>query len=501
MNTRVRITRQVYRTRVGSPGAGDVAYRIYLAALTFVIVGVPLLWGLIGTLRTPDVASSLVDPDAGSVVAFAGGALLVMLALFGPVRGPALPSPWFAWTLASNDSPRSSTLARLIVWSATTLVSATALAVTLIVGSAASADAVGPRDVVLAITASTLFAVCATGVWLAGQVVAPRRAWLLPTSLAALLAASVWADSGHWWTPWGWLGRAWPSNSSTTEAWFAVGLLATAAAVCGLGMAWLLRQIHGQQLVSQSTRWSAATSLASTGDLAGGASTLRVMPSGGRARAALGAGGAIVRYLRADAVAAARTPVRCACGLLIMLTGAWIVARAPHSDPVPAWIIGALGALVAYAGAGPLTDGVRHAAASIQSPCLFGHRRAALIWLRLTLPCCLSVVVVALASVGTHTLAGVIAAGGASLGVVGLRAADALKGPLPVEILTPVNTPLGDSSGIAIMLWHNDGVICAAVLGALVAAATGQLGLSVVVAAAVLGVVAAVMMSRLNAAT
>lgn len=50
--------------------------------------------------------------------------------------------------------------------------------------------------------------------------------------------------------------------------------------------------------------------------------------------------------------------------------------------------------------------------------------------------------------------------------VMAVRASTALKGPIPLRMLTPIPTPVGDAAGINIVLWMLDGPILTAVIGA-----------------------------------
>lgn len=49
---------------------------------------------------------------------------------------------------------------------------------------------------------------------------------------------------------------------------------------------------------------------------------------------------------------------------------------------------------------------------------------------------------------------------------VALRAAAALKGAIPMRLLAPVPTPVGDASGINVLLWMLDGPIASGFVGA-----------------------------------
>ena len=59
--------------------------------------------------------------------------------------------------------------------------------------------------------------------------------------------------------------------------------------------------------------------------------------------------------------------------------------------------------------------------------------------------------------------------------IVGVRAYDATKGPLPIELMMPVPTPAGDASSIGIWLWQSDALLWTAALsfGALAAMSAG----------------------------
>ena len=76
---------------------------------------------------------------------------------------------------------------------------------------------------------------------------------------------------------------------------------------------------------------------------------------------------------------------------------------------------------------------------------------------------------------------------------------DAAKGPLPILLLMPVPTPLGDASSLNVLLWQSDAILLALLVGGgLTALAPVAPGAAVVLLAVVLVIVAALGFARLR---
>ena len=135
-------------------------------------------------------------------------------------------------------------------------------------------------------------------------------------------------------------------------------------------------------------------------------------------------------------------------------------------------------AVLAYLGVSVVCDGVRHAAALGRVSTQYGCSDLTLLALNGAWPL--------VAAVGL-TAAGAAVAG-APVGLaavvaalaVGVRVSDALKGPMPVDLLVPVVTPAGDVSALGRAVWLADGPLLVAavgVAGGLAAAGRGGLGI------------------------
>ncbi len=78
---------------------------------------------------------------------------------------------------------------------------------------------------------------------------------------------------------------------------------------------------------------------------------------------------------------------------------------------------------------------------------------------------------------------------------VAVRAYDSAKGPLPLLLLTPVPSPLGDLSSVTVSIWEADALIITTVAGA---AAVAMAGASPVRLLAAAGALAGVLILALR---
>ncbi|MFC6326936.1 hypothetical protein ACFP59_13570, partial [Microbacterium koreense] len=173
-------------------------------------------------------------------------------------------------------------------------------------------------------------------------------------------------------------------------------------------------------------------------------------------------------FLARDTVGAARTPVRLAAGILTLTAAGGLLALA--AAPGLGAPLGAIAGLLLFAGLGPVTDGVRHAANIAGDLPLYGLSDGSLLAHHSLFP-----LVLTLAIVGGVATAGFVSAGfgiGAASGtIVGgllallVRIAHALKGPLPPALLAPIPTPFGDLGGAVRLLWAVDGIVLCAGAG------------------------------------
>ncbi|MBD5382296.1 MAG: hypothetical protein HDR73_10675, partial [Clavibacter sp.] len=126
------------------------------------------------------------------------------------------------------------------------------------------------------------------------------------------------------------------------------------------------------------------------------------------------------------------------------------------------------------------------------APPLYGIPTGRLLLLHATLPAAAGVacalVGAGIAVAGGAGAAALVVAPAVTLLLVVVRALDAAKGPLPLEVMAPVITPAGDASALVIAAWQADALLLA-----------GGSVLAVVSAAATVGPVAAALVLPLGA--
>ncbi|MGP7961459.1 hypothetical protein ACTVCO_11720 [Sanguibacter sp. A247] len=497
---------------------GDVAYAVYVLVLTLGILGGPGLraaWLAATGARGRDL---LAGPELPALCAGVTGLAWAAALVMGQERGPALRPPFLAATLAASSISRLRAFGGPIARATAFLVLAGAGAV-LLPGAALVAQGLATGgDVVGLVGAGALAGLVTAGAWLAGQVLRPGIA-----GAAALVvgAGAVVSASGSAWAslPWGIVGAAWPgvatSATSATPVTTAsltggvvLGLAATVWLVAGPG--WL----GAQRIVGQAVRGQRAQTLVTAMDLAAFGELYRAVPRTGRRWRAVGAAPGPGAVVVADVVGSARTPVRLLAGLMTLVAAGAVSGvampglvgsgAALTGSALPVGVV--LVAALAYAGASVLCDGVRHAAASRGGLAQHGYPDAIMLALHTLWPlvggCGAALLgwslvnrdalpagpLVAEARVALSIVLAVV------VGAIGVRVADALKGPMPVELLVPLVTPAGDVSAIGRLMWLSDGPLLVAVLGAAGAATAGGLGAHWLVA--VLGVEAVVVLVR-----
>ncbi|QOD44231.1 hypothetical protein [Clavibacter zhangzhiyongii] len=489
-----RALRAVRSIRLERGGASpmDLAYALYAGALTVLIVGIPVLRAVVLELAEPDAAAALLahGPSAATAVAGLAAAALV---LAGGARGPALLSPFLTAALAGGDLPRAAVLARPF---ARAVLGSAALAglVALLPGlGLLVAGRAEPWPVVAWTAGGALLGVVLAGCWLAGQRLTEAgrgigAAVLLGSALIAVLRPTPVV-------PWSAVGTLFPGAAagasagapSPGDAAVALAVL-TASAVVALAVApALLGGLRGPDLRAQAQRWQTATTLATTGDLAMATGGFRPVPRIGRGWRAVGGGSPAALVLRRDLVGALRTPVRAASACLGTAAVGALVALALDGAGSGLVMPAVAAALVGFLALGVGADGFRHVVDVSSAPPLYGIPTGRLLLLHGALPAAAGVAC-ALAGAGIAVAGGagataLVVAPAVVLLLVVIRAFDAAKGPLPLEVMAPVVTPAGDASALVIAAWQADALLLAggSVLAVVSAASTvGPLGAALV---------------------
>ena len=181
--------------------------------------------------------------------------------------------------------------------------------------------------------------------------------------------------------------------------------------------------------------------------------------------------GLALTFLIRDAIGAARTPGRLVVGV-VALTASGVLITLAFAPGSPGWLLGAAAGLIAFAGLGPVTDGIRHAASVAGDFPLYGISDERLLANHALFPLVVLVIALLAAAVVCSILTGIPAASplasALALGLLALftQVGNALKGPLPPELLTPIPTPMGDLGAAVRMTWAVDAVLLAASAGA-----------------------------------
>lgn len=471
MNRRASVAIRIWRAR-NIRTSGDRAFLVYMVLMLVIVAVAPVVravWVSVTSAEGIAVLTSAAAPDV-TVIVVAGlwaGALLL-----GRDRGPALLPPFPTHALATSDLPRSHTFRDPVLRATAFVVALTTLVAGLIAGSLAYSGSTDPFGVAMFVAVGTLAGIVTTIAWLAGQVF-PRAAVPGALSVLALGSAANAFPVMQAFVPWGWVGLAYPGGGSphaVVALTVFTGALVAAAPV-------LMNRLGLAELMFHAARWDSATIHVTGMDFSAAAMVYQAPPHRGRRiRAVPSRGLRPAMFLIRDAVGAVRTPGRLIVGVLALATaGAFIpLAFVPAT---PSWPLGAAAGLILFAGLGPLTDGIRHAASVAADLPLYGISDEHLLAGHTLFPLAVTVVVLLAVVVVCSTVAGIGAAApivsALALGLLALiaRVSNALKGPLPPALLTPIPTPVGDVAAVVRMTWAFDGVLLAASAGAAAALA------------------------------
>ena len=467
--------RAVTAGRAGTATTGDIRYAIYLAVLTAAIVVVPGLRAIVLGLAEPEILTAMIDPAGYRVVAVIGAVLAAAVLLVGPVRGPVVPGPFVTEFLAGSGLARGIALRRPFLIAAAVLAGVAVTVTGLLLGARLPSGVVSGAGLASALVGTVGYSTLIMVLWLIGQ--AGARRLTVPIALGILIcavAAGAGVDALMLLTPWGWLALLWQpvGPSAAPVFWPVVPLLLLPLGL--LAVPALLNALRGAELMAQSRRWQSIGTMVQTGDVAGAAGVLRGPPTSGRRVTTRLAGPLVVAVLRRDLLAARRFPVRSVLGSAGLVLGGWLTAVTPTLPDGLHWLTGSVGALVVFLAAGVCCDGLRNAAENAGPSSLYGRSDLAMIAAHALLPLVASVVLTA-AGAGIAVAGGApvaVLAWGASLAVlvVLVRVLDCAKGPMPIGLLLPVVTPVGDLSILNVIAWQADAVLLIAIAGGVLTA-------------------------------
>ena len=452
---------------------GERSFVVYLGLMIALVAVAPIGRAVWLSASSEDGVAVLSAASAPTVAIVVTVCLWAGALLLGRERGPALRAPFPTHALAASDIPVAEAFRGPLLRSGTLVTAVCAGAAGLIGGSLANAGLTQPLGAVSFVAVGMLVGVITTVAWSAGQAMPPRVAVLLAIVVAGLGAASVAFPALQAFTPWGWVGLAYPVGDVSFAPAAPAALVALAALAISLVSAVpsLMNRIGVTELVAQASRWGSATSYASGMDFDAAARAYQGRPQVGRRIPAVRPGAGLAQtFLLRDAVGAIRTPGRLIAGILALALATALVALAA-APAAPGWLLGAAAGVIAFAALGPLTDGLRHATSVASDFPLYGISDERLLAHHALFPVAVALVVVAAVIIVLGLVTGTAPASGAVSAVLLValtlanRIGNGLKGPLPPVLLTPVPTAMGDPMAAVRLAWALDGLILAALAG------------------------------------
>lgn len=465
MSTRSGAAVGIWRAR-NVRTVGDHGYLAYMVLMVALVTVVPIARAVWLSATSAEGVALFASPTAPGVTVLVVAALWASGLLLGRDRGPTLLPPFLTHALAASDLSRSDTFRSPLLRAGALVTALTTIVAGLVAGSLMSHGLSDLLSVLIFTVVGAMVGVITTVAWLAGQAF-PRAA--VPVALGVIVVGAVTAvvPVMQPFALWGWVGLAYPGNGSlrTLAALFVM----TAALVAAVPV--LMNRLGLAELSLQAARWDSATVHAAGMDFGTAAAIYQGRPHlGRRIRAVRPMGRLSVTFLIRDTIGATRTPGRFIVGVLA-LAGAGVLITFAFAPATPGWLLGAAAGLVLFAGLGPLTDGIRHAASVAGDFPLYGITDEHLLANHALFPLAVIVVVLLAAVVVCSVVAGIGPAApilsSLTLGMLALttRVSNALKGPLPPALLAPIPTPIGDLGAVVRITWALDGVLLAALAG------------------------------------
>ncbi|MFB2556523.1 hypothetical protein [Herbiconiux liangxiaofengii] len=467
MRGRTQAAIAVWRSR-GTRAVGERAFLVYLGAMVALVAIIPVGRAVWLSASGADGVAVFSSPVAPPVVILVVAGLWAGALLLGRERGPAIRRPFLTHALATSPAPVSQAFRGPLLRSGALVVSVCAGAAVLVGASLSSAGLAGLFETVAFAVVGLLVGVIATVAWLAGQAM-PRVAALLALVIAVLGTVTVAFPALRAVTPWGWVGLAYPLDAVASAPALTVLTALTIPLVAAVPS--LMNRIAVDELVAQASRWSSATSQASGMDFDAAARLYQRKPHVGRRLPAVRSGRRLAStFVLRDAVGTLRTPGRLVAAVLGLALAVALLALAA-APAAPGWLLGAAAGIIAFASLGPLTDGIRHAASVAGDLPLYGISDERLLAQHTLFPLAVALVVAAAVVVVSAAMSGTVpgaeATGAVLLVLLALatRIGNALKGPLPPVLLTPIPTAMGDPMAAVRLAWALDAAILAALAG------------------------------------
>ena len=443
---RVATVRELYARRTGQPALLDRVYVVYCAILLVLLYAVPFLYQA-GQLDPVVTTASWASYPGLFLIPVA----LCWAALFlGQVWGPLLTRPFLVHVYASTDIwPRN--YLRPLALKRLSLGFVVSVAVFwAILYAMTDVFSHGPM-IAPALVMSATGALGLVACWLWGQVMPPRQSLHLGASilLAAVGAAAMLL-----------------ANSAAPLAaarLINIGALTIGVWIAGTALK-LLNAIDLTRLREDSSRTAVAQVFAQTGTLHHAVDLFRPVPNGFTKAMIVGTG-RLRGFVFQGVIRMLRTPIQGGLGLALMGIGPVLIASGTLGQPdrlaLASWLAGAL---ALYYGFGLVAGSWQSLLGELTKPALYGPKGGGLYVRNLTWPLTtagLALVVGAIAIAWTNPpIWGAYLALSFTVAMAfAARLLRELKTDLPVHLLYPITTPLGDISGVRILAWQFDGLL------------------------------------------
>ncbi|MGV8881965.1 MAG: hypothetical protein ACOH19_07405 [Rhodoglobus sp.] len=462
MSRRSRAALSLWRARTAGTTI-DRAFALYLLLMLALVTMIPVGRAVWLSAASSEGFALLSDAAAPGVASLVVAALWAGALLLGTTRGPVVLPPLLTHALAVSDLPRFDAFRSPLLRSGVIVTIVCAVAAAVIATSLASHGLADMAGVARFIVVGAIVGVTSTVLWLVGQVF-PRASVGGALGIVTIGWIGTIAPSVLEYAPWGWVGPAYPTGEAGSSC---IALAALALSLVAL-VPTLMNRLGFVALTAQAARWDSATAHATGLDFSSAMTIYQTRPHAARhLRAVRPSSHLAWTFVVRDAIGALRTPGRLIAGILALAAACTLVVTA-FAPGMPGWLLGCVAGLIVFAGLGPLTEGIRHAASAVADFPLYGIGDERLIAYHTLFPLAVTVTVtVGVVAVGSAIMGVGIGApmvGALALGLMTIiaRVNNALKGGLPTVLLTPVPTAAGDPMAAVRILWALDAIVLSA---------------------------------------
>lgn len=470
--------RAILLGRRDRPTRSDTAYTIYVIVIGGLVVVFPIVRAIMIGLSVPEISAWALDAWTPRTMPLALLLLSLAVVLFGRLRGPIVPPEPFIDLVVASPIGRHLSLRRFARRGEMASVLLALIGAAILLGGVGLAGSLSVPGALLFLVSCVLGGVHLSVFWLIGQLSTPLRRYTILAlgALAALAAFAAFLPGGAvvsaWLGPWGWIAQTWGAAAGGVDAGAVVAFALLTASL--LSVRWtgaILSQLTRDDLASQARRWGTVVSLATTGDVKSAANRLKSTPRRGRHWTIRFPAHPVVATVVRDVVGIARFPMRTIFWAIVSVISGGAIAW-PFAIPSDGTLIAYAAPLIAYFAVGGWAEGLRAYATTIGASSPFGTSARVQVLAHLIAP---GLIAGVLMLVGAGIV--LVATGGAALTrtvlwitllvlfLTIMQAFSALKGLLPLGLLAPVPTPMGDLSMISVALWLADAATLVLVVG------------------------------------